>query len=100
GRVRVDLAEYMRDRFAAYVTTLRDLAEARDVRDVPFLVNIHGTEDGSGAPFPIGISQLVRTYAGVPGMVSGSDHYLGEATLGTMTDLYVITAFMAAVHDD
>jgi beta-galactosidase len=100
GRVRVDLAEYMRDRFAAYVTTLRDLAEARDVRDVPFLVNIHGTESGSGGPFPIGISQLVRTYAGVPGMVSGSDHYLGAATSDTLTDLYVMNAFMDAVHDD
>ena len=92
-------ASYMRDRFAAYVITLRDLAEERDVRDVPFLVNIHGTESGSGAPFPIGISQLVRTYAGVPGMVSGSDHYLGAATSDTLTDLYVMNAFMDAVHD-
>ncbi|RYC14760.1 beta-galactosidase [Nocardioides zhouii] len=99
GRLRVDLAEYMRDRFAAYVTTLRDLCEARDVREVPFLVNIHGTESGSGGPFPIGISQLVRTYAGVPGMVSGSDHYLGAATSDTLTDLYVMNAFMDAVHD-
>ncbi len=100
GLLRVDLAEYMRERFAAYVTTLRDLAEKRDVRDVPFLVNIHGTESGSGGPFPIGISQLVRTYAGVPGMVSGSDHYLGAATSDTLTDIYVMNAFMAAVHDD
>ena len=54
---------------------------------------------GSGTPFPIGISQLVKTYAGIPGMVSGSDHYMGEATLTTMSDLYVINAFMDAVHD-
>jgi beta-galactosidase len=100
GRLRVDLGDYMRERFAAYVMTLRDLAEERDVRDVPFLVNIHGTEAGSGEPFPIGISQLVRTYAGVPGMVSGSDHYLGPATSDTLTDLYVMNAFMDAVHDD
>ena len=66
---------------------------------MPFLVNIHGTEGGDGAPFPIGISQLVETYAGMPGMVSGSDHYVGDMTLGTTTDLYVINAFMAAVHD-
>ena len=100
GRLRVDLGVYMRERFAAYVMTLRDLAEARDVRDVPFLVNIHGTDSGSGAPFPIGISQLVRTYAGIPGMVSGSDHYLGAATSDTLSDLYVMNAFMDAVHDD
>lgn len=100
GRLRVDLALYMRERFAAYVTTLRDLAEERDVRGVPFAVNIHGTDAGSGAPFPIGISQLVATYAGVPGLLSGSDHYLGGATSDTMTDLYVMNAFMDAVHDD
>lgn len=99
-RLRVDLGVYMRERFAAYVMTLRDLAETRDVRDVPFLVNIHGTDSGSGGPFPIGISQLVRTYAGIPGMVSGSDHYLGAATSDTLTDLYVMNAFMDAVHDD
>ena len=100
GRLRVDLGLFMRERFAAYVASLRELAEERDVRDVPFLVNIHGTESGSGGPFPIGISQLVSTYAGVPGMVSGSDHYLGAATSDTLTDLYVMNAFMDAVHDE
>ncbi|RYB89798.1 glycosyl hydrolase [Nocardioides glacieisoli] len=100
GRLRVDLGLFMRERFAAYVVALRELCEARDVRDVPFLVNIHGTESGSGAPFPIGISQLVSTYSGVPGMVSGSDHYLGAATSDTLTDVYVMNAFMDAVHDE
>ena len=66
---------------------------------MPFLINIHGTEGGNGVPFAIGISQLVETYAGVPGMVAGSDHYLGDMTLGTTTDLYFINAFMAAVND-
>lgn len=99
GPLRRDLGEFMRDRFAAYVAELRRMCEELGVRDVPFLVNIHGTEGGSGTPFPIGISQLVRTYAGIPGMVSGSDHYMGEATLTTMTDLYVLNAFMDAVHD-
>jgi beta-galactosidase len=100
GPLRRDLGEFMRDRFADYVVALREMAEDLGIRGVPFAVNIHGTEGGSGTPFPIGISQLVRTYAGIPGMVSGSDHYLGEATLATMTDLYVMNAFMDAVHDD
>lgn len=99
GRLRVDLGHFMRRRFAEYIATLRRMCEERDVRDVPFLVNIHGTAGGSGAPFPTGISQLVESYAGIPGMLSGSDHYLGAATLDTMTDLYVMNAFMAAVHD-
>lgn len=99
GALRLDLGLFMRQRFAYYVGTLRAMCEKRDVAGVPFLINIHGTEGGNGAPFPIGISQLVDTYAGIPGMLSGSDHYLGEATLNTMTDLYVMNAFMAAVHD-
>lgn len=100
GRLRVDLGLFMRERFASYVTALRGLCEERDVRDVPFLINIHGTESGSGGPFPIGISQLASTYSGIPGMVSGSDHYLGAATSDTLTDLYVMNAFMDAVHDE
>ena len=100
GPLRLDLGLFMRRRFGDYVATLRRMCEARGVVDVPFLVNIHGTEGGSGAPFPIGISQLVDTYSGIPGMVAGSDHYLGEATLDTMTDLYVINAYMAAVNAD
>ncbi|WP_256793260.1 beta-galactosidase [Terrabacter sp. Ter38] len=99
GALRLDLGLFMRQRFASYVAALRSMCEDRGVVGVPFFVNIHGTEGGNGAPFPIGISQLVDTYAGIPGMVSGSDHYLGEATLNTMTDLYVINAYMAAVHD-
>jgi beta-galactosidase len=98
GPLRQDLAVFMRDRFRRYVEALRPMAEARGVVDVPFLINIHGTEGGSGEPFPIGISQLVETYAGVPGVISGSDHYLGDMTLSTTTDLYVINAFMDAVH--
>ncbi|WP_460459161.1 beta-galactosidase [Angustibacter peucedani] len=100
GALRVDLGRFMRGRFARYVQALRSDAEDLGVRDVPFVINIHGTSDGDGAPFPIGISQLVETYAGVPGMVSGSDHYVGDMTLGTTTDLHLMNAFMAAVHDE
>ncbi len=66
---------------------------------VPFCINIHGTADGGGESFGIGISQLVDAYAGVPGMISGSDHYVGNLTLDTYTDLYVMNAQQAAVHD-
>ena len=100
GPLRRDLGEFMRVRFADYMAALVAMARERGVDDVPFLVNIHGTEsEAGGQPFPIGISQLVRTYSGIPGMVSGSDHYLGEMTPTTTADLYVMNAFMDAVHD-
>jgi beta-galactosidase len=94
-----DLGLYMRDRFARYVATLKSYAEENGVTGVPFIVNIHGTADGRGGPFPIGISQLMETYSGVPGVVSGSDHYLGDLTTANAVDLYLINAFMDAVHD-
>ena len=99
GALRIDLPRFMRGRFARYIEHLRARAETLGVTGVPFCINIHGTADGGGEPFGIGISQLVDTYAGVPGMLSGSDHYVGNLTLDTYTDLYVMNAQQAAVHD-
>lgn len=100
GPLRVDLTRFLRGRFSRYVDALRESAERHGATGVPFLVNIHGTGDGSGDPFPIGISQLVETYSGKPGMISGSDHYVGDMTLDTTTDMYVMGALQQAVHDD
>lgn len=98
AQLRLDLHRFMRDRFARYAHALRELAQARGITGVPFVINIHGTDAGSAESFPLGISQLVQTYAGIAGMVSGSDHYVGEMTLTATTDLYVLNAFSAAVH--
>ncbi|WP_351225980.1 beta-galactosidase [Streptomyces sp. NPDC002133] len=94
-----DLGTFMRGRFARYVMALREAAEDHGVRGVPFLINIHGTADNSAENFPIGISQLMETYAGKPGMISGADFYLGDLSFRNVTDLYLINAFMDAVHD-
>lgn len=93
-----DLAHYMRDRFARYIATLRRYAEEFGVKDVPFVVNIHGTDAGRGYSFPIGISQLYETYTQAPGYLSGSDHYLGDLTLSNFQDLYLINAFIEATN--
>ncbi|MFC4012567.1 beta-galactosidase [Nonomuraea purpurea] len=93
-----DLSDYMRSRYARYIAFLRERAQAYGV-DGPFLINIHGTGDGRGRTYPIGISQLYRGYQGLPQLTSGSDHYLGDLTVGNVADLYVGNAFMAAVHD-
>ncbi len=99
GELRVDLPLFMRERFARYLGHLRARAEALGVTGVPFCINIHGTADGGGESFALGISQLIDAYSGVPGMLSGSDHYVGNLTLDTYTDLYVMNAQQAAVHD-
>ena len=96
--LRVDLGRFMRTRFAAYVNALADMAHDNGIRDIPLLVNVHGTEGGNGVPLAIGISQLVETYAGAAGLVAGSDHYLGEMSLDTTTDVHFVNACLAAVN--
>ncbi|MFR9674371.1 beta-galactosidase [Streptomyces sp. TR06-5] len=94
-----DLGTFMRGRFSRYVEALRDAAERNGLKGLPFLVNIHGTGGGRAKNFPIGISQLMETYAGKPGMISGADFYLGSLNIGNVVDLYLVNAFMDAVHD-
>ncbi len=93
-----ELSVFQRDRYARYFAFLRAEAESHGVTGVPFLINLHGTGEGRGRTYPIGISQLFASYSGQPGMTSGSDHYLGNLTVENVADLYVMNAFMAAVH--
>ncbi len=93
-----DLGHYMRNRFARYVATLRSYAEEFGVKGVPFFVNIHGSGGGRCLTFPIGISQLYESYTQAPGYISGSDIYLGDLTMNTFQDLYLINGFMDTVH--
>ncbi|MGL5296698.1 MAG: beta-galactosidase [Culicoidibacterales bacterium] len=95
-----DLGYYMRYRFAKYVAILRKFSEECGVLDVLFLINIHGTSAGRGFLFPIGISQLYETYQQQPDYVSGSDIYLDDLTTATYQDLYVINAYMDAMHNE
>ncbi|WP_129668020.1 beta-galactosidase [Phytoactinopolyspora endophytica] len=95
-----DLGRYSRGRFARYAAELRSFAEESGVKDVPFIINIHGTSGGRGERYPIGISQLVETYSGVDGMISGVDMYLGELELRNTPDLYLVNAFTDATNDD
>jgi beta-galactosidase len=98
GVVMRDLGWFMRERFARYVASLRGFAEEFGISGIPFLVNIHGTDAGRGEPFPIGISQLYRSYTQGPGFLAGSDHYLGDLTRVNAPDLYLMNAFMEAVN--
>ncbi|MBA3991902.1 MAG: glycosyl hydrolase [Cyanobacteria bacterium DS2.3.42] len=92
-----DLGLYMRSRFKRYVQALRRLAEENGIKDIPFLINVHGTSGGRGRTFPIGVSQLFESYENEPQMTSGSDFYFGDLTVANVADLYVDNAFMAAV---
>ncbi|WP_202972462.1 beta-galactosidase [Clostridium thermosuccinogenes] len=95
-----DLGYFMRNRFARYVATLRAYAEEFGVKEVPFVINIHGTGGGRALMYPIGISQLYEAYTQDKGYISGSDIYLGDLTMNNFQDLYIINGFMDAVANE
>ena len=98
-RLTRDIGRYMRRRIALYVATLRGFAEDFGVRDIPFIVNLHGCGGGRALTLPVGISQLYESYAALPGYLSGSDLYLNNLTMDNFQDLYIVNALMEAVHD-
>ena len=97
-RYHKDLGYYMRNRYARYVAALKEMAEKYGVKDIPFLVNIHGTGGGRGYTFPIGISQLMESYTQSPDYFAGSDIYLSGVTMANLQDIYIINCYMEAVN--
>lgn len=93
-----DLGYYMRDRYARYAKTLKEMAERYGVKDIPFLINIHGTGGGRGHTFPIGISQLMDAYTQSEEYFAGSDIYLSGVTMENLQDIYIINCYMEAVN--
>ncbi|MCM3694989.1 beta-galactosidase [Microbacterium oleivorans] len=91
-----DLGRFTRDRYARYVQHLRDGVRARGVGDdVPLLVNVHGCWGERATMFPLGISQLHRTWSD-GATFPGTDIYIGDLDLDTLPGLWASTAFLAA----
>lgn len=95
-----DLGRFSRRRYARYARTLATWMRELGVREsTPLLVNVHGCWGGRATMFPLGISQLYRTWsaegAGV-GVIPGSDIYIGDLTLDKLPGLWASNAFLAA----
>ncbi|MCI0141276.1 beta-galactosidase [Arthrobacter bambusae] len=97
-RLALDLARFSRHRFRAYSRVLVGLAEKHGCTGLPFLINIHGTSAGRGRTYPIGISQLLGTWAGEESILAGSDMYLGELTTGNLPDFVTGNLFAHATQ--
>jgi beta-galactosidase len=93
-----DYSHFIRGEFSRYVASLRKFAEDFGVRDVPFIVNIHGSGGGRATTFPIGIAQTYEAYTQDDNYWGSSDHYLGDITRDNVGDLYMLNAFMACVN--
>jgi len=91
------LSRFMRRRYADYVRTLMEYAREAGMRDVLYMVNIHGTGEGRGLTYPIGVSQLEAACA-PEGIISGSDVYLDGFTMRDFTDMTLINGITACAN--
>jgi beta-galactosidase len=91
-----DLGRFTRERYGRYVGILRQWVRERGIGDdVPLLVNVHGCWGGRATMFPLGISQLHRTWAD-GATVPGTDIYIGDLDLDKLPGLWISNAFLAA----
>lgn len=93
-----DLGYYMRNRYARYALILKEMAGRYGVKDIPFLINIHGTGGGRGHTFPVGISQLMEAYTQSEEFFAGSDIYLSGVSMQNLQDIYLINCYMEAAN--
>lgn len=91
-----DLGRFTRDRYARYTGLLAEWMRERGIgAEVPLLVNVHGCWGDRATMFPLGISQLHRTWADGE-VIPGNDIYIGDLDLDTLPGLWVSNAFLAA----
>ncbi|GAA1724611.1 hypothetical protein GCM10009809_20490 [Isoptericola hypogeus] len=90
-----DLGRFTREKYASYVRHLASWARELGV-DVPFLVNIHGCWGGAASMFPLGVSQLYKTWEGDTDVIPGTDYYIGDLTLEKLPGFWASNAFVAA----
>ena len=87
-----DLGRFLRLRFSRYVGFLKDALAIEGLGPLANVVNVHGTGGGRGHPFPIGISQLLKTWQDHPDVTVGTDIYLGDLGVHNLADLYLLNA--------
>lgn len=90
-----DFGQFTREDYREYVQNLKRLATRAGIEGVPYIVNIHGTSEGRGFTFPVGISQLYRACDDEE-VFPASDIYLGDLSLRNFQDLYTINEMLAA----
>lgn len=95
--IHEDLGLYMRIRFRRFADALRGMFEKLGVREIPYVINVHGTSDGRALLFPIGLSQLKDAFDDA-NYLAGSDLYLEDFHMGTFHDFYVVNGMQASLN--
>ena len=94
------LKTLMRKRYEFYIQTLKSYFEDLGLSNMLYFINIHGTSAGRGKSFPIGISQLIDTYAKDNDILPGMDLYFGNIDLENFHDLYIVNSFVKSTVKD
>lgn len=85
---------FYRDRFYQYVNELINHFKINhNLNEIVYFINIHGTSNGRGLTFPIGISQLLDAYQKTSA-VPGTDIYFQNLAPHNFTDLYLLNKFL------
>lgn len=93
-----DLGYYMRERTKIYVEMLKGWAREDNIVGIPFAINIHGCGGGRALPYPIGISQLYKSYEDSNDTFTGSDIYLDNVDVPLIADWYLVNVLTDAVN--
>ncbi|RZI93418.1 MAG: glycosyl hydrolase, partial [Microbacterium sp.] len=103
-RLHRDLGRFTRERYAQYTRTLAGWVRELGIGvDVPLLVNVHGCWGSRATMFPLGISQLHRTWTDAGAgddVIPGNDYYIGDLDLDKLPGMWVSNAFLAATCAD
>ena len=95
--LEAELSRFMRLRYADYVHALRSFAQEAGMRDVLYMINIHGTGEGRGLTYPIGVSQLEAAFS-PEGIISGSDVYFDGFRMSDFTDMTLVNGITACAN--
>jgi len=89
---------FARDYFKMYIAELKKMAE-KYVSDIPFIINVHGCDQGSAKTFPIGLSQLSKV-SDLENVYMAVDYYIGDINFGNFFELMFANAFTEAVQPE
>ncbi len=93
------LGQVMRRRFKDYALALKSMLTDLGVKDILWMVNIHGTSGGRATTYPIGMSQLIEV-TDTPNLIGGMDVYYDDITLRTFQDVIIANMLTRATITD
>lgn len=94
------LHEFTREKFVIYTNLLVASFKKYGLDNSKFFINIHGTDQSRLGGYPIGISQLYKTYQDNDELISGSDIYFDNLNSSNIHDTYLAAIYTEAFNNE